>query len=218
MSFQDDHNIYTKLREVISYSEIPSGVYLNVYSLAKEYGVSIIPIREALIRLSADDIVDFYNRKGFFTKSITYKQLIDDYHIFFHLLSHAIGTHPPQVTECITKQDIRLDKVTKYKFIKNVSEMKAFEKSIKLHLNSIMTPTIRYIAFNALARTRPFRMIAYRDPSRFDNVKKHILSIFEYSTSGRSLEATEQCQSALKNQLSTLPQDFIHYVEQDKNF
>lgn len=56
MSVQDDY--FTTLREEIITLARPPGAVLSVYELANRFGISRTPVREALIRLSAQGLVE----------------------------------------------------------------------------------------------------------------------------------------------------------------
>lgn len=56
--------VYEKLRDQIVSLEIPFGSKLNVSKLQEEYGVSSMPVREALNRLLNDGLIEFENNVG----------------------------------------------------------------------------------------------------------------------------------------------------------
>lgn len=62
MSKADD--VYQALREQILSGELVAGYRLVIDSLARRYGVSAIPVREAIRRLEAEDLVDFQPNVG----------------------------------------------------------------------------------------------------------------------------------------------------------
>lgn len=59
-----DISVYETLREKIINLEYKPGQELNVNSLVEEMGVSRSPIRDALLRLSLDKLVDIFPQKG----------------------------------------------------------------------------------------------------------------------------------------------------------
>ncbi len=56
--------VYKTLREKILTLELKPGQELNVNQVAEEMNVSRSPIRDALLRLSLDNLVDIYPQKG----------------------------------------------------------------------------------------------------------------------------------------------------------
>lgn len=59
-----DISVYETLREKIINLEYKPGQELNVNKLVEELGVSRSPIRDALLRLSLDKLVDIFPQKG----------------------------------------------------------------------------------------------------------------------------------------------------------
>jgi len=59
---------YERLRDSILVGQLRGGEVYNEMSLAKELGISRTPVREALLELSAQDLVTFLPRKGVLIK------------------------------------------------------------------------------------------------------------------------------------------------------
>lgn len=59
-----ENSVYEILREKITNLEYKPGEELNVNTLVEELGVSRSPIRDALLRLSLDKLVDIFPQKG----------------------------------------------------------------------------------------------------------------------------------------------------------
>lgn len=57
--------VYVSLLEQIQSGRIEAGQRLVIDHLAKEFGVSLIPVREALARLNAQGIVEYISNQGF---------------------------------------------------------------------------------------------------------------------------------------------------------
>lgn len=56
--------IAESLRKAIRRGDLPVGERLPLEEIAKEFGVSRMPVREALIRLEREHLVVFHNRRG----------------------------------------------------------------------------------------------------------------------------------------------------------
>jgi DNA-binding GntR family transcriptional regulator len=69
--------IYTKLRRSIILGQRQPGERLNVNTLAKGYGTSVTPVRDALQMLNQEGLVDIKPRSGYFVTRFTLKQLSD---------------------------------------------------------------------------------------------------------------------------------------------
>ena len=58
------NEIYRNLRERILRGQLPSGTRIRIGAVAEEFGVSIIPVREALRMLAADHLIDILPRRS----------------------------------------------------------------------------------------------------------------------------------------------------------
>jgi len=71
--------VYEVLRERIASGEIERGSRLHQEDLAKEFGVSRTPVREALRRLAAEGLVDLFANRGARVATATNEQLRSSY-------------------------------------------------------------------------------------------------------------------------------------------
>lgn len=71
--------VYAVLRERIAGGEIERGSRLHQEDLAKEFGVSRTPIREALRRLAAEGLVDLFANRGARVATANAEQLRSSY-------------------------------------------------------------------------------------------------------------------------------------------
>ena len=69
--------VYKKLRRSILLGRCRAGSRFDVTSIAKEYNISITPVRDALHMLCNEGLVDIKSRSGYFVAQITLKQLND---------------------------------------------------------------------------------------------------------------------------------------------
>lgn len=71
------NRIYRELRRSIILGRRRPGERLDLDDLARNYGTSITPVREALQMLSQEELVTVKPRSGFFVTRVTLKQLRD---------------------------------------------------------------------------------------------------------------------------------------------
>ena len=71
--------VYAVLRERIAGGEIERGSRLHQEDLAREFGVSRTPVREALRRLAAEGLVDLFANRGARVATATDEQLRSSY-------------------------------------------------------------------------------------------------------------------------------------------
>lgn len=69
--------LYQRLRADILLGELEPGSKLRLSSLAKHYEAGAIPLREALNRLSAEQLVSQHDRRGFYVCDISEEDVID---------------------------------------------------------------------------------------------------------------------------------------------
>lgn len=69
--------IYDWLRERIAGGELPPGLPLSEKEMAERYGVSRTPVREALLRLADERLVDIFPQRGTFVSRIRAESLRD---------------------------------------------------------------------------------------------------------------------------------------------
>ena len=82
--------VIAALRRAIILGELPPGLHLEEPALAQKFGVSRIPIREALIRLGHEGLVRLEPRRGAFVVGMTPDDLHDTYEFRRLLESHAV--------------------------------------------------------------------------------------------------------------------------------
>ena len=69
--------VYDALRERIATCELAPGSPLPVVELARQFGVSLTPVRDALNRLAAEGLVEDVARKGYFVARLDREEIAD---------------------------------------------------------------------------------------------------------------------------------------------
>ena len=91
--------VYEFVVKLIQNGEVYVGDKISEGFLVEKMGISRTPIREALIQLSADDILENVPRKGFFVKRVDEKKKNDIYSLIGMIDSYAIGKAMPKMTD-----------------------------------------------------------------------------------------------------------------------
>lgn len=73
------NQVYEAVREAIFRGEMTPGSHLSEVYLSDQLGVSRAPIREALLQLEAEGIVELVPNKGAFVKGLSYKEIEEIY-------------------------------------------------------------------------------------------------------------------------------------------
>lgn len=81
--------VYDYIIRQIQLGELSKGSKLSEADLIEQLNISRTPIREALIQLSADGILENVQRKGFFVKTPSWKEILENYSILARLDAYA---------------------------------------------------------------------------------------------------------------------------------
>lgn len=92
-------DIYRSIRADILKGGILPGTPLKQDALAKDYGVSKIPIRETLKRLEADGLVEFKGRRGAFAIQHSMEDILEIQDIRIALECRALELAIPRMTD-----------------------------------------------------------------------------------------------------------------------
>jgi DNA-binding GntR family transcriptional regulator len=91
------HATLSWLRDQIATGAFRSGDQLRQEILAREFGVSVPPVREALQTLEAEGQVVYAPHRGYFVASMNYRELAENYRIRELLETEAIGLSVPVI-------------------------------------------------------------------------------------------------------------------------
>ncbi|WP_170973446.1 GntR family transcriptional regulator [Rhizobium sp. FKY42] len=94
MIYQTSRPAYQALKRKLVEGELPFGAPITVKVLESELGFSAIPIREALIALAAEDLIDFYPGRGFFNKRLDAESIAMRLEFLQNLLLASAATLP----------------------------------------------------------------------------------------------------------------------------
>ncbi|MEG0783084.1 MULTISPECIES: GntR family transcriptional regulator [Carnobacterium] len=91
--------VYNGLRKAIIDDKVPIGVRINEKEYADRMNISRTPVREALKRLEAEDLVEYIPRFGVIVKKINQADITEIYQIRFALDVLATGNAIPIMTD-----------------------------------------------------------------------------------------------------------------------
>ena len=91
--------LYQAIRQAIISGEIKAGEILKEAELSKEYGVSKTPVREALILLGHEGLVESMPRAGYVVTSVTVQDVLETFHLRSILEAEAAGLAAERITE-----------------------------------------------------------------------------------------------------------------------
>ena len=108
--------IYKELKKRIVYLDYKPKQVLNIKELAKEFGVSPMPIREVLIILESEKLIHIIPNNGIYVNDISFQELKDVFEIRLFLISLAGRLAAQRATsEELNKMKELLEKIKKEK-------------------------------------------------------------------------------------------------------
>jgi len=114
--FMVNKEIYKELKRRIVYLDYKPKQVLNIKELAKEFGVSPMPIREVLILLESEKLIHIIPNNGIYVNDISFQELKDVFEVRLFL----VGLSGRLAAERITPEEINklkelLDKIKQEK-------------------------------------------------------------------------------------------------------
>ncbi|QHT59827.1 GntR family transcriptional regulator [Paenibacillus lycopersici] len=91
--------LYALLKQQILSHVMPAGEKINIDKLAREFGVSNIPIRESLFRLASEGFVTVIPFKGMFVAEMSLKDINEIFEIRTQLEELAIRKAAPRIAK-----------------------------------------------------------------------------------------------------------------------
>jgi DNA-binding GntR family transcriptional regulator len=81
---------YSSIREGIRNHRFRPGQQRTALATAERLGMSPVPVREALMRLFAEEFIEHHTNRGFFVREITIDRLLEDSEVIWLVLRHAV--------------------------------------------------------------------------------------------------------------------------------
>jgi DNA-binding GntR family transcriptional regulator len=108
--------IYKELKKRIVYLDYKPKQVLNIKELAKEFGVSPMPVREVLILLESEKLIHIIPNNGIYVNDISFQELKDVFEIRLFLVGLAGKLSAQRATsEELNKMKELLEKIKKEK-------------------------------------------------------------------------------------------------------
>ena len=92
------------LRQRIFSRELAAGSWIDELKIAKDYGISRTPLREALKVLATEGLITMKVRRGAYVTEVSEQDLADVYHLLSLLESDAAGVVATKATEAELKE------------------------------------------------------------------------------------------------------------------
>jgi DNA-binding GntR family transcriptional regulator len=91
--------VLARLRDLILEGALAPGSRIDQAQLAQRFGVSMVPVREALARLQSSGLVRIVPHRGVFVEALSAEELVDIYHVREVLEEQAARLAAPNLTD-----------------------------------------------------------------------------------------------------------------------
>ena len=163
-------SIYNNVKAEIISNSFKAGERIYEKDVAKRFGVSTTPVREALLKLSAEGFIDIDSHRKATVKEISFEELKD----IFELMSDLDAMAVSQAADHIGPEYLReieglieeMEKVSKPTFVDRFLELNmAIHARIWSALpNKVLARTLHYVQ-EQLLRYNYARYVAFQDPA-----------------------------------------------------
>jgi DNA-binding GntR family transcriptional regulator len=162
-------SVYNSLRTGIINNELKAGQRIYEKEIAKKYGVSTTPVREAFLKLSAEGYISIDSHRKASVRKISYKELEDIFMVMGDLdalaVSQAIDHITPDCIQEIEELVEEMEEICKSSFVERFLEL-----NVTIHYkiwsklpNKVMERTLHYV-HGQLLRYNYARYLAFQDP------------------------------------------------------
>jgi hypothetical protein len=91
----DTHSVkvreaYTRIKFALLRHGVPAGTFLNITSVAEKMRISQTPVREALIWLLNEELIDFIPNRGYYAKYLSFGDLKAEYEMAYMIAKYSI--------------------------------------------------------------------------------------------------------------------------------
>lgn len=182
-------DVYKTLKDAISFLELKPGSAINEAEFVAELGVSRTPIREALIRLADEMLVDIYPQRGTYVskidlslaKEMAYMRHIIETDVCMHLCDKKADLHEA-VAHSMFLMELALKKDDVVSYIQNDDD---YHRAI---FNYAKHDTVWNIISNTRMHYLRFLMLDLHFPNSLDESFQDHQKIVEYIGSGSKAE------------------------------
>ena len=99
---QLSEEVAARIREEVMAGDLRPGEFIRLEAVAQRYGVSVTPVREALLLLRGEDVVRLLPRRGFVVAPLS-RVDVDD---LFELQARLAGELAARAVKRVTKEDL----------------------------------------------------------------------------------------------------------------
>jgi DNA-binding GntR family transcriptional regulator len=196
--------IYNELKNRIVFLDYKPHEVISVNKLAKEFGVSSVPIREALILLTSEKLVRIIPKSSVYITDVSFQELKDVFEIRYYLIGLAGRLAAQRITD--QELDVIKDIITKNKREKDRKLL--IRMDAELH-NMINNSTKNKTLAEELERLRNRIGRLWFFARENEDYSKQIPQNFEQIVEALEERNASKCEQILKDHA-------IHFIDQIK--
>ena len=209
---------YAWLKAMLIDYRFGPGEHLRIANLASRLNLSATPVRESLIRLQEESLVDAIPGRGFYAKTLNLREMLDLYELRFVLAKHTIERHigaanlsiihlPQQQRDTSRCNGARnggaIGQEIVYEKVKDHAEYveKIYDRIASISKNRTMTNLAR----NVNERTHYVRTIDMEASPRLKEIVRNVEEVVSALQCRDAMRAISILERELQSQLEVMP-------------
>jgi DNA-binding GntR family transcriptional regulator len=171
--------VFIRLRDQIFSGELRPGDRLNTSQLARELGVSRMPIRDALTRLASVGLVENVPHRGAFVKKLSIEEVIETYYIRAALEGVAARMAARNLTKEQTQQLLDICRETE-NAIEDSDDKRFLDLNFTFHsiiYSAARSPQLEELIGQFYRSSEPYRELGLDLPGRFAELREEHCNI-----------------------------------------
>jgi DNA-binding GntR family transcriptional regulator len=195
---------YAALKALVIDNHFRPNEHLEIASLSKRINIGLTPVREALIRLACEDLIELHPRRGFYAKVLTVKELTGLYELCHYLLRAIVQTgtgRPPGPIDADTllgpewaQRDLSAD-------VRTLALERLHAGIARLSGNAQAVKIIE----NYNDRTHAVRRIYLEQFASAQSMTEYVLSVVEFLNAGDRQSIGRRLDQQFKAKLACVP-------------
>ncbi|EEH63931.1 transcriptional regulator, GntR family [Gleimia coleocanis DSM 15436] len=132
-SFSKADFVYQQIQQEILSGELVPGDRLVLDRLARKYGVSAVPVREAIRRLEAQNLVDFTRNVGAVVTAVSQEDLLASFETLAVIEAYVTGISVQRLSDSEISEAEQLNEQMREVVKRNFSSQKFSELNARFH-------------------------------------------------------------------------------------
>ncbi|MBC6445137.1 MAG: GntR family transcriptional regulator [Alphaproteobacteria bacterium GM202ARS2] len=213
MSFRQDHPVYCYIRKKIESLGYLPGTPLRIESIADECRSSPIPVRESLVRLAAEDLVDLSPGRGFQVREVSLIEYERHYRMIYLLFEAAYEAASSRVQ--ISRPSAAAKSLRSANSVEHASNSdwpSRYESQILTIGRAVMDPTGFEVYSRLVLVTRSLRWANYIRSAKATPICPTLEYLAELAHEGDIEAGRDLTLNCIKTGIDTLPDWYAHFV------